>query len=391
MSDFDIYSVKQRWKFYLFLASVIIGTGSLFYTGKLVDQLSAEERKKVEIWAEATRLIADASQEQQDLNFLLKVIETNTTIPVILTDQDSNIIFHRNLNPAKAKKEKYLVNKLEEMKLSNSVIEIKLEGKQRNYLYYEESIILKRLSIYPYVQLSVIIVFIFVSYLAFSASRKAEQNKVWVGLSRETAHQLGTPTSSLIAWVELLREKNVDPAIIDELDKDVQRLGMITERFSNIGSQPVLISVDLNELIENVIQYMKSRIPSTVSLRFKKIDTMVVPVNTNLFSWVFENLIKNALDAISNKGIIEVIITSEKNKIHIDIKDNGKGIPRADFRNVFKPGFTTKSRGWGLGLSLVRRIVEQYHNGKILVLQSEVGKGTTFRISLNVKKSSDKN
>jgi K+-sensing histidine kinase KdpD len=384
MQAFDIYSIKQRWKYFLFLASVIIGAGSLFYTGKLVDQLSAEERKKIELWAEATKLmgISDTSQNhEQYLDFLLKVTMGNTTIPVILTDQNFDTLASRNF--VKVRNAKYLQRQLNNMRESGTFIEIDFGGDQKNYLFYRESVILKRLSIYPYVQLSVIIAFIIVSYLAFSASRKAEQNKVWVGLSRETAHQLGTPTSSLMAWVELLREKEISPAIIDELDKDVKRLEMITERFSNIGSQPVLIASDLNDIIGNVVQYMKTRIPTTVSLHFKKTASIQAPINPNLFGWVIENLIKNALDAISNNGIIEVLLTTEKGKAFIDVKDNGKGIPRADFKNVFKPGFTTKSRGWGLGLSLARRIVEQYHKGKIMVLQSELGKGTTFRIILN--------
>ena len=382
MLNLDIYTVKSRWKIFLFLASLLIGSGSLWYTGRLVDNLSREEKRKVELWAEANRLIASENQGGTDLNFLLKVVENNTTIPVILTDDKYNILYSRNFDSVEIKKASYLQHQLEELRNSSEPIQIKLGNDKKNYLYYKESLLLRKLSIYPYVQLTVILIFIVVSYLAFSASRKAEQNKVWVGLSRETAHQLGTPISSLMAWIELLKDKNEDNEVISELDKDIQRLHLITERFSKIGSKPVLVNLDVNLIISQVVEYMQKRIPGTVTLKFVAGDPVNVPVNSHLFSWVIENLIKNSLDAVSNIGLIEISVSEGNSHVFIDVKDSGKGILRKNVKRVFKPGFTTKSRGWGLGLSLVRRIVEEYHRGKISVLQTEVNKGTTFRIQI---------
>lgn len=382
MKDLNLYQVKQKWKWFLFFASLLIGSGSLWYTNLLVKDLSMEERKKIELWADATRLIATSNQDPDLLNFLLRVTEFNTTIPVILTDSAFEVIYHRNLRLGNKDSLEFLIAQRDHLKLTTQPIELKLNGEAKNYLFYDDSYTLKQLAIYPYVQLSVILVFILVSYFAFSASRKAEQNKVWVGLSRETAHQLGTPTSSLIAWMELLKEKNEQSDIINELEHDVNRLQIITERFSHIGSQPVLMVRDVCEVVNGPVEYMKSRIPSSVSLGFNCKGPYTVRVNANLFNWVIENLIKNALDAIGTKGTIDINIFSEAQYVYIDIKDSGKGIPRKDFKRVFKPGFTTKSRGWGLGLSLAKRIVSNYHHGRIFVLQSELHKGTTFRIVL---------
>lgn len=382
MKDFNLYQVKQKWKLFLLMASVLIGSGSLWYTNCLVKELSLEERKKIELWADATKLIATTSQDPDLLNFLLRVTELNTTIPVILTDSTYQVIYHRNLRFGSKDSLEFLTNELNHLKATTQSIEIALNGLGKNYLFYDESYTLKQLAIYPYIQLSVILVFVIVSYFAFSASRKAEQNKVWVGLSRETAHQLGTPTSSLMAWLELLKDKYKDSDIIPELEHDVNRLQIITERFSHIGSQPVLAIKDINDVLKGPVEYMKNRIPSSVSLALHCEGSISVRVNVNLFNWVIENLIKNALDAIGTSGTIEVSVFKEAAFVYIDVKDNGKGIPRKDFTRVFKPGFTTKSRGWGLGLSLVKRIVNNYHHGQIFVLQSELRKGTTFRIVL---------
>lgn len=382
MKDFNLYQVKQKWKWLLFLASVLIGSGSLWYTNRLVKELSLEERKKIELWADATRLIATTSQDPDLLNFLLRVTEFNTTIPVILTDSTYEVIYHRNLLFGGADSLAFVTSERDHLKATTQPIVITLNGLGKNYLFYDESYTLKQLAVYPYVQLSVILVFVIVSYFAFSASRKAEQNKVWVGLSRETAHQLGTPTSSLIAWVELLKEKFQDSDIISELEHDVNRLQIITERFSHIGSQPVLVQRDICDTVGTSVAYMKSRIPSSVSLTLRCEGAYSVRVNINLFNWVIENLIKNALDAIGAHGKIEIHVFSEATFVYIDVKDSGKGIPRKDFKRVFKPGFTTKSRGWGLGLSLAKRIISNYHHGRIFVLQSELQKGTTFRIVL---------
>ena len=387
MVSFDIYSVKQRWKLLIFIASVFIGSGSLLYTNKLVNDLAREERKKIELWAEATRLIAVTSQDTELLNFLLKVTENNTTIPVILTDSSYNIIYHRNVIFRGSEQGEYLKTRLKKFHNTTTPIQIQLDGLGLNYLFYDDSYILKRLAMYPYIQLSVILIFIIVSYLAFSASRKAEQNKVWVGLSRETAHQLGTPTSSLMAWVELLKEKFVNDDLIRELEHDVNRLQVITARFSNIGSQPILSSTEISEVVAKAVEYMKLRIPASVSISYSSDRKYYVPMNVNLFHWVIENLIKNGLDAIGNQGTIDIKLFEDDHTVCIDIKDSGKGLARKDFKRVFKPGYTTKSRGWGLGLSLARRIIDDYHQGKIYVLQSEIGKGTIFRIEL--KKNRD--
>ena len=386
MPVIDIYSLKQRWKLFLILAAVAIGTGSLWYTNLLVNKLSEKEQKKASIWAEATRIMLESSQSETDLNFLFKVIEDNSTVPVILTDQENKILYYRNLNDVKASKPEYLMEQLQIMKKLHPPLIIDLGQGNKNYIYYKESTLLQQLSIYPYLQLSVIIIFGMVSYIAFNASRKAEQNKVWLGLSRETAHQLGTPASSLTAWVELLKDKVVDVTIVSELEKDVQRLNIITERFSKIGSQPKLEITDLNSVINEVVVYMQSRVPKSVRIEFQSFENQIeLPINVNLLGWVFENLIKNALDAISNDGVIEIKILNKDKQAIIDVSDNGKGIMKRNFKKVFKPGFTTKSRGWGLGLSLTKRIIEEYHKGKIFVLNSEINKGTTFRIIIPLK------
>jgi signal transduction histidine kinase len=385
MPVIDIYTSKERWKLLLFVIAVSIGFGSLWYTNNLVNRLSIEERKKVELWADATRL-TESSNENTDLTFLFKVIENNNTVPVILTDKDNKILSYRNFDSIRVTKPGYLQKQLNEMRRVRPPLVIHLNKGNKNYIYYKESILLQKLTFYPYIQLSVIIIFILVAYLAFNASRKAEQNKVWLGLSRETAHQLGTPASSLMAWIELLRDKIDDQELVTELEKDVTRLNIITERFSKIGSQPKLEFADLNQVVEDVKDYICRRIPETVDIYIDAgKDHIYLPLNINLFSWVIENLIKNALDAIANQGTIHIKITSGIHNAVIDISDNGKGILKRNFKRVFKPGYTTKARGWGLGLSLTKRITEEYHKGRIFVLKSEIGEGTTFRIILPKK------
>jgi signal transduction histidine kinase len=387
MSTVNIYSAKQRWKLFLLLVSVIIGAGSLLYTNNLVKDLSLEEKKKVQLWAQAMQRIFESDPETHELEFLRQVIVNNTTIPTILTDENNNIIFSRNIDSIRALQPGYMQGLLQKMRNQNPPIEIIIEENKKNYCYYTDSLILKRLTLYPYIQLFIIIVFVIVSYFAFSSSRKAEQNKVWVGLSRETAHQLGTPTSSLMAWVEILKEGEVDKSLVEELEKDVKRLEIITERFSNIGSQPLLQVSNIVPVIENVRAYMQNRVPGSVQLLFDYPESeILIPFNSNLFAWVIENIVKNAIDATGTSGIIQIKIVKSKAGVSIDIKDNGKGIVRKDIKRVFKPGFTTKSRGWGLGLSLAHRIIEEYHNGKIFVSHSEPGKGTTFRIILPLSK-----
>jgi signal transduction histidine kinase len=306
---------------------------------------------------------------------------------VILTDQDDKILYYRNLDNEKASDPVYLDEQLGQMKKTHQPLVVELGDNKRNYIYYKESLLLQQLSIYPYLQLSVIILFMLISYVAFSASRKAEQNKVWLGLSRETAHQLGTPTSSLMAWIEILKDKIQDQDILNELEKDVQRLYTITERFSKIGSQPKLEITNLKLVINEVVTYMKVRLPKAVGIEnTANSEEYLLPLNKNLFGWVIENLSKNSLDAISSPGYIKINMSSEDGKIIVDVSDNGKGMTKRSFKRIFKPGFTTKLRGWGLGLSLAKRIIEEYHRGKIFVLQSELHKGTTIRIILPMSK-----
>ena len=377
----DIYILKQHWKLFLLVTATIIGITSVLYTHHLVSKLLVEERKKVELWAEATKILAQTSQFT-DLNFPFEVIENNNTIPVILCDNNNQIDRYRNLDSISALNKSYLIRELNLMKRKHPPIVITLEPGKHNYIYYNDSIFIKQLTIYPYIQFFVVGIFIVISYLTFNASRKAEQNHVWLGLSRETAHQLGTPTSSLMAWVELLKDKNDVKDIIEELEKDVTRLSVITDRFSKMGSKPKLEITDIKTTIEEVINYIKNRAPGTVEFKILVAKPVFIWINPQLFSWVIENLLKNSLDAVKNEGLIKVKVHENSKKVYIDISDNGTGISKSNIKRVFKPGFTTKSRGWGLGLSLSKRIIENFNHGKIFVLQSEPNVNTTFRIIL---------
>jgi signal transduction histidine kinase len=382
----NIYEQKQRWKRLLFLMAVAIGIGSLAYTNRLVEQLSIEERKKIELWAEATRqLISLETDNMSDLDFQFSVIENNTTVPVILTDSSGNILTHRNLDSLQMLNPIYRQKQLKRMMEKEYKMVIDLGPNDRNYIYYNDSHLLQQLAWFPYVQLAVIVLFIAVSYLAFSSSRRAEQNKVWVGLSKETAHQLGTPTSSLNAWLELLKTKQPENSpVIPELEKDVHRLEKIAERFSKIGSMPVLTATNLLTVVENSVSYLKTRSSDAVKFEIECTEKeVIVPLNEALFEWVIENVCKNAMDAMGGKGKITIKISDHIQIVYIDITDSGKGIPRSKFKTIFKPGYTTKDRGWGLGLSLSKRIVESYHEGRIFVLASEPDKRTTLRIVLH--------
>ena len=382
----NIYSKKQRWKYFIIIGALIIGISSLLYTENMVSKLAKEERKKVELWAEATSQLGNIDETDKDFNFLVQIIQNNETVPVILTNKEGDIISYRNLDTSRINNNKYLARQLQKMKEKNEPIEIHFGKDNINYIYYNNSIILTQLSYFPYIQLAVIILFILISYYAFSVARKAEQNQVWVGLSKETAHQLGTPTSSLMAWVELLRMKNVDEEITAELEKDVLRLEKIAARFSKIGSKPNLQLVNITNILQNVLSYLKTRFSDKIALNLHFPDEEIfVPINPPLFEWVIENICKNAYDAIGGKGTIDVYIRKNKHKIYIDIEDDGKGIPKTKHKTIFKPGYTTKRSGWGLGLSLSKRIVEQYHNGRIYVLNAEPDKGTAIRIALRKK------
>ncbi|KKK57050.1 hypothetical protein LCGC14_3058400, partial [marine sediment metagenome] len=303
----DIYYRKQRWKLYLILFASLIGMGSLLYTHSLVKLLAQEEHKKVELWAEATRQLADISITGQDFGFPLHVVQYNTTIPVILVDQDENIIEKRNLDSLKMENPDYVRRQLQKMKDENLPIKVDLGEGLVNYVYYRNSTLLAKLTYYPYFQLGVILLFVLVAYLAFSTSRKAEQNQVWVGLSKETAHQLGTPTSSMIGWVEILKEKHPDKKLISELEKDAGRLEQITERFSKIGSKPILSDEIIGDVLRDSMDYMISRTSENVSISLEAdSDNMIVPINKSLFEWVVENLCKNAVDAMDGKGTLKI-------------------------------------------------------------------------------------
>ena len=497
----NLYSRKQRWKLVLALVAMTIVGASLWYSSRIVNKVRQEERRKVELWAEAVRnraqlvnytdslfhrlreeerkrveLWADAqvhlaSDNVNDLSFYLKVVSDNTTIPVIITDDKGRPTTSRNLTPgmdsnadslhAEVKRmdamhepiaitlfgdhKQYLhytdsriVTELEQvmdniirsfisetvmntaavpviytdstrthviehsnieqetigdsaklqarinaMAQADPPIEVSLAGRGRNYIFYEESRVITQLRYFPYVQLIIIGLFLLVSYALFSLFRNAEQNQVWVGMAKETAHQLGTPLSSLMAWMELMGANGTDPAAVTEMRKDVSRLEMITERFSKIGSTPDLVPENIDQALRDTVQYLRPRLPSRVKIDVVSSDAqLVVPLNRALFSWVLENLIRNAVDAMEGEGSIIITTEKEGNSVHVDVTDTGKGIPASQLKTVFQPGFTTKKRGWGLGLSLTKRIIESYHQGKIFVKRSTVGKGTTFRISL---------
>ena len=383
----NIYSKRQKWKLILFVVAVVIGVSSLWYTNILIKKLAVEERKKVELWASATKLFPNISNDEV-FTFISEVIINNVTIPVILTEIDDagneTINYTRNLDTLRLHGENYLQNQLEIMKSMNEPIEIELYDGQKNYIYYKDSILLTQLFYYPYIQLLVIMLFILVSYFAFNSTRKAEQNQVWVGMSKETAHQLGTPISSLLAWLEFLKLKNSDAELLSEVEKDIKRLETITERFSKIGSTPVLKKANIADVLNNSIPYLKPRSSKKIKyiLNFSSEDEIFVSINIALFEWVIENICKNAMDAMEGDGTIDITVTDNTQVIYLDIKDTGKGIPKSKYKTIFHPGFTTKQRGWGLGLSLTKRIVEIYHSGKIFVKNSELNRETTFRIVL---------
>ncbi len=380
----NIYSQRQRWKLFLLIGAVLICLTSLWYTNKLVKALSAEEKKKVELWAAGTKRLALMQDDIGDLGFALDVITSNTTVPVILTNDKEEIKGSRNLDSIKAKDPMYLQAQLAIMKAQHERVEIPYAKDQKDYIYYKDSILLTQLRYYPYFQLGVIALFLLVAYLAFSSSRRAEQNQVWIGMAKETAHQLGTPLSSLIAWVELLKMKGVGKEMTVEVEKDITRLQTITDRFSKIGSAPALVKQNLQLVLENSTQYIQSRTSDKVhfSVVMNTKDEVWVPLNISLFEWVIENTCKNAVDAMDGDGSITLHVTDQQQYVYIDIVDTGKGISKSMQKTIFKPGFTTKSRGWGLGLSLSKRIIEDYHQGEIFVKNSELNKGTTIRIVL---------
>ncbi|ATV30679.1 sensor histidine kinase [Prevotella intermedia] len=378
----------RQVKIILVVAAIAIAVVSLVASNILTKDLARQERTKMEVWAEAMRALSQAD-ENTDLALVLKVLNDNNTIPVVVLDNDENVTDFRNvvINAKNYKDSLLYVSAMaKRLKSNKQNIRIQLSDASNEYIdvCYDDSLMLKRLALYPYVQLGVVMLFVVVAIFALLTSKRAEQNKVWVGLSKETAHQLGTPISSLMAWTTILKETYPDDDLLPEMDKDVKRLQLIADRFSKIGSLPEAVPVSLSEVLDHVIEYMDRRTSKTIQL--KKVfpaDDIIIRLNASLFEWVIENLCKNAVDAMGGEsGTITLRVETVGERVIVEVSDTGKGIKKKDMRNVFRPGFTTKSRGWGLGLSLAKRIVEEYHNGRIFVKSSELGKGTTFRIEL---------
>ena len=393
----DIYARKQKWKFLLVGIAIIIGVSSLFVTNILVRELKSEERKKIELWAAATKQLVSLTGEG-DYSLAIKVISENNNIPVILVDDCDTILESRNFHiytkidsffiktgiftPSKIT-QKFLREELNNIKNSGEApIEVNIIG-DKQWIYYKDSALLNRLRFYPIYQLGFIGIFMIIAYFIFSSSRRSEQNQVWAGMAKEAAHQLGTPLSSLMAWVELLKSKDETKKMVLEMEKDIVRLETITDRFSKIGSKPTLKNMNVVELITKSTKYLKSRFPEKIIIEthFEK-NQILVPVSQVLLNWVIENICKNAVDAMKGSGKIMVSLKEEKSYILINISDNGEGIDRSIIKNIFMPGVTSKKRGWGLGLSLSKRIVEEYHKGSLFVMQSAKGMGTTFTIRL---------
>ncbi len=373
----------------IFIALLIFGAISMYYTNNLVSRLAIEERKYIELWAKVTGELHNLDLEGYVPLIMFEILQQNKTIPAILVNDMGDIIGYNNLDEEKAKDKSYLVDQLREMDAGNKrPIVIEFATGHQHRVYYKDSYLITLLAYYPYVQVSIVLLLVLLTYFAISSSRRAEQNQVWVGMSKETAHQLGTPIQSLVAWIELLKLNDEDEDLVEEVEKDVKRLETITERFSKIGSIPILEEQKIGPVVQNAVDYLQQRSSKQVRyhLHFNDVPKeTTVPMNVALFEWVIENLCKNAIDAMNGVGKIVVALQKTSSGIAIEISDTGKGISKRNFNRVFQPGFTTKKRGWGLGLSLTKRIIEQYHSGKIHVKQSVIGKGTTFRIQMNAK------
>jgi len=383
----NTYYYKRQWKIFLLAFAALIGVLSVFYTNYIVSRIKIEERKTAKLWAESLKKQFQTDNDEF-IAFLSNVLGELTSVPAIIVDQDGQFVDTKGLDSTKSFKPHisgryydidYFKEQLRLMKAHSEPFEIDLGHNKKWYVYFKDSVLLTELKYFPYVQLSVIFIFLLVAYFAFSRSRRTEQNQVWVGMAKETAHQLGTPISALFAWMDYLQEKYGKDTILDEMGNDIQRLQMITDRFSKIGSAPVLEAHNVFEVIESYINYFKVRISAKIEFKLEG-EPALAMMSVPLFEWVIENLCKNAVNAMRNDGSISFNISTMKNKVVIDIKDTGRGIPKLRWETIFRPGFTTRKRGWGLGLSLTRRIVQNYHRGEIFVKESEVGKGTTFRI-----------
>ncbi|MBQ6194729.1 MAG: HAMP domain-containing histidine kinase [Prevotella sp.] len=370
----------RQTKILLVVAAVLIAVASLVASNLLTRDLYEEEHKKMEIWAEAMRTL-NVDDGNDGMNLVLKVIEDNTTIPVVVVDEKGEVQISRNTDEKASPAE--LARQWKAAGHSIRILYDDANPKEYIDVCYDDSLMLKRLAVYPYVQLGVVLLFVVIAIFALLTSKRAEQNKVWVGLSKETAHQLGTPISSLMAWTEILKEQYPDDSLLGEMEKDVRRLQLIADRFSKIGSLPEPVPSNMNEVLTRVAEYMSRRVSNKVHIqKLLPPEPVIVPLNASLFEWVIENLCKNAVDAMEGSGRITLFLGVEMDLVVVEVSDTGKGIRKKDLKSVFKPGFTTKQRGWGLGLSLAKRIVEEYHHGRIFVKASEVGRGTTFRIEL---------
>ncbi len=404
----NIYDIRRYGTFAFMAVAILLAACFLAVSNSIVGDLASQERQRMELWAEATKSIIGTSaedagneaQSQQYINFLLHIIEDNRSIPVILADDKGNIILHRNfdlpepldsLNPLyiSERNAEFLSKKLKSLaSQKQNIIPIEIGDGITQHLYYQDSRLLQRLNYFPYVQMLIMVVFVSVVYFAVMSTKKAEQNKVWVGLSKETAHQLGTPISSLMAWMELLEQMDVGAEVVEEMNKDVVRLSTIASRFGKIGSKPKMETTDADVVVQSAVSYMKTRISQRIKLVYVLPPAVELPLKAqlsdSLFQWVLENLIKNAVDAMDADGAITVVAGRDERagRIFIEVTDTGKGLPKKRFKTIFKPGYTTKKRGWGLGLALAKRIVEQYHGGRIFVKWSEPDRGTTFRIEL---------
>lgn len=390
------YQQKKRWKYFLLAFATVIASGSLFYTSYLVKNIARSERTRAQVWAMSMRQILN-SDDNDFLSYVISVRDS-LTVPAIVIDGKGDIVIQRGLDTTKTplkleaesnKKKKYdpeyFKEELAYMKKQHAPIRLNIFGEE-NLIYYKDSALLTQLRLFPYIQLTVIAIFLLMAYTAFSSSRKSEQDQVWVGLAKETAHQLGTPISSLMAWIELMKEKfnAEEDVLVAEMENDVKRLEIVADRFSKIGSKPVLEEHPVYEVVKDFVDYFKVRVSKNIGFELGGNPHLKAGLNIPLFDWVLENLLKNAVNAIDGKGSIKIEIGGNKlkNQVFIDVSDTGKGIQRSKFDTVFQPGYTTRKRGWGLGLSLTKRMIENYHNGQIFVKDSEVGKGTTFRIIL---------
>ncbi len=370
----------SRW--FIILSSLVVVVLVLWNTTIFFQRLKEDERAKMNIWAKAQEKMEDATEESE-LDLILEILNNNTTIPIIHTTRDGEIAYTTNIDPEIRKNDEKIQDFLERIKDENEPITIDLGEGEEQYIYYGNSPVLNKLKYYPAVLILIVFLFFAVVYFFYTTTKNSEQNKLWAGMAKETAHQIGTPLSSLIGWTEILKQEKINRSYIDEIEKDIERLRTITERFSNIGSAPILKKTDIVEATENTFDYLKSRGSSLIEFSLKiPSEVIFVQLNEQLFSWTIENLVKNAIDAMRGKGKLNIELKQDAKWVYILVQDTGKGIEKNNFRVIFEPGQTTKKRGWGLGLSLAKRIIEEYHNGRIKVVRSELNKGTTFQIAL---------